>query len=321
MKNQIQIQAVKNNEQPFLYPQPHECLRKASAAIGCYSCSVGEDGIDGEHYWETYCKGRIGFAFMSNIQQIHQELFMVQKDSSFATKAYIERFCMHNGAGCIDPGRRIYGYRIDAGLTTYLVRIQLYGEYASDIWMYAYNHSEFDAHLQRATHGIHFPSTVIPGKDFCDIEEGDSICVCAGPGPYENCGDVYMKCRYVNEDTAVIGNQVVNLKDWVKQIKDSKRYFYPIRECLPKMCYYFQEEDGTLQELIRGQDGMQLSALNSSAFENKILAANLNNANGVTKAQEEAMWWGCVHSWVDPNADPRNYEEGFLKLLEKEREK
>lgn len=317
----LQIRPAQVREFLYLYPQPHQELILATGAIGCFSGSVEGEDLATDRHWQTYRHVWITKDFMDEAQQVFNYLTSNQECGAFLSRQdAVEGFILCNhGEGNIsrfNQQTNEYGFRVDTQNHTFMIHLVVDLNAPPNVYIYMYQRSLLESHIERASQGICFPSATISDWEAFHIEDGDSIALNYGSGPLSECGFVMKECRFITDSFICVGGEPWVTETLVKEYHKKGITIFPVRGSLPKVCYWFREEAGSLWELHRGEIGALLSPLNEpeAPEKNRKLADDLNKAMGITKAHEECMWWGCMNSWAEPNADPAYYnEDGSIK--------
>ena len=83
----------------------------------------------------------------------------------------------------------------------------------------------------------------------------------------------------------------------------------PLRQSLPEKCFSALEATGEIITVTKGEKGYTPTGQYlQNGVSPKEAATALNDAAGVTKAQEAAMVAGSMFGWDTPAADPKNYD-------------
>lgn len=83
----------------------------------------------------------------------------------------------------------------------------------------------------------------------------------------------------------------------------------PLRQSLPEKCFSALATTGEIITVTKGEKGYTPTGqYPQNGVSPKEAAAALNDAAGVTKAQEAAMVAGSMFGWDTPAADPKNYD-------------
>lgn len=78
---------------------------------------------------------------------------------------------------------------------------------------------------------------------------------------------------------------------------------------LPEACLTLMPSDGRLIYIERGQSGYHTSNWDTGdSIQNRRIADNYNQKNGIAREQEEAMLNGSLFGWDVPAADPKFHE-------------
>ncbi len=97
-------------------------------------------------------------------------------------------------------------------------------------------------------------------------------------------------------------------KSW-SIMPEQDRFDPRFSERLPDMCFTVLPEDGSLVYIIKGSGYQRSEESSEQPGVNRHLADLYNRERGISKAQEQAMMGGCLHSWDSPAADPKTYEQ------------
>jgi len=95
----------------------------------------------------------------------------------------------------------------------------------------------------------------------------------------------------------------------------------PLRADLPEKCFVYVESTNEIGIVTKGEKGYIPLGQKPEGVSVREGAALLNETQGVTKAQAEAMKAGSLFGWDTPAADPKNYDDTGKPLRPKHRER
>ena len=127
-------------------------------------------------------------------------------------------------------------------------------------------------------------------------------------------------CRYIDETHLEVGGSLYHICEFAERIQRSGIQVVPLRSSLPDKCFSSLETSGELIVITKGEKGYAPTGTFPQNASPKEGAAALNEANGITKAQEAAMVAGSMFGWAVPAADPRNYDTNGNPVRQKTRD-
>lgn len=230
-----------------------------------------------------------------------------EKDGLLCTRDSMTKHCYQRpeaefeGNYCAE-----YGFKVQTPQHTYMLRCNPnYGDY--NFYLYAYVARFLEHHMEKAKQGIRF---ITPGyKELFRIPDGDHIRILCSDGSHMD-----RSCRYIDEYHVEIGSDWDNLYhicQFAEMMERNGNAVIPLRSSLPVQCFSVLPASGELILLTRGEKGYNpcYDFSTPDAQQNREFADDRNVKNGVTKAQEAAMFAGSMFGWQTPAADPRNYDE------------
>ena len=199
-----------------------------------------------------------------------------EKDGLFFSRGSMTRFCYQNpeaefeGNYCAE-----YGFKVQTPQHTYMLRCNPnYGDY--NFYLYAYDH----------------------------------IRIFTGGGETRD-----RTCRFIDEThfetSGGYSSALYHICEFAERLEQTHGSVIPLRSSLPVQCFSVLPSSGELILLTRGEKGYSpcYDFSTPDAQQNREFADDRNVKNGVTKAQEAAMFAGSMFGWQTPAADPRNYDE------------
>lgn len=141
-------------------------------------------------------------------------------------------------------------------------------------------------------------------KEKFRIADGDSIRMTFPSGETQD-----KPCRFVDETHLEVGNSLYHICEFAERIQRECIQIIPLRQSLPEKCFSALEATGEIITVTKGEKGYTPTGqYPQNGVSPKEAAAALNDAAGVTKAQEAAMVAGSMFGWDTPAADPKNYD-------------
>ena len=299
----IRIRAMSQNERLYTYPQSQR-LQEETENIGYLK---GGFDMESKFYTEwNDCSKRY------KSEEFEKELGMLINNLRYDERLLYDgesmrEYCMDHSDSCFNGNDGLkYGFRIDTGYYTYLIRCS--PEFTSFV-CYCYFLLWFEQHLKHSINGIRF---IAPNyHELFRLEDGDSIKIICPNGMAE-----YKKCRYIDDYHYEIGDQYYYINDLAEFVHKSENKIIPIRASLPESCFSILPSTGELIVIKRGEAGYFKSEFSKPYVEhNRIIADNRNIKFSVTKAQEAAMLAGAMFDWTVSAADPKNYDEKGTLIL------
>ena len=118
-----------------------------------------------------------------------------------------------------------------------------------------------------------------------------------------------MPCRYVDETHLEVGNNLYHICEFAERMQRSGILVIPLRQSLPEKCFSALESTGEIITVTKGEKGYTPTGqYPQEGVSPKEAAAALNDAAGITRAQEAAMVAGSMFGWDTPAADPKSYD-------------
>ena len=205
-----------------------------------------------------------------------------------------------------------YGFRISTDNFVYLLRcIPLKRDYNFYCWCFSAKF--FDRHLRQAERGIRFIDPFY--KELFRVADGDKIRVIQSDGTHDD-----YTCRYIDEYHLEVNSgfdKIYHICEFAEMMERNGSTVIPLRSSLPLTCFSVLPSTGEMIVLIRGETGYKpagMAVQGKSCREGVDLA---NDAAGVTRAQEAAMFAGAMYGWTTPSADPENYDENGRPICHK----
>ncbi len=198
-----------------------------------------------------------------------------------------------------------YGFRIDAGNQTFIIRLNPFTKGDYNCYMLAYDKHLLDRHMKKAAKGINF---IYPNYSLkFNLEDGDHIVV-----RYADGTDMVQDCRYIDQYHFQIGNLTFHICQYAELLERNGATVIPYRDSLPDKCYVYVDTRDIYAIVTKGKDGYEPfeQAKYPDKERNREYVAKLNKELGVTDKQVGAMTMAAMFGWADKDADPRNFNGG-----------
>ena len=173
------------------------------------------------------------------------------------------------------------------------------------MYCYCYRADWLAQHMARAQRGIRFITPDYNEK--FRIPDGDEIRVTAPDGESHD-----YECRYIDDYHFELDGACHNLyhiAEFAERMERNGNTVIPLRSSLPEYCHSVLLTSGELILISRGTEGYMPANDKADGETGREAADRLNQLEGITKAQEEAMLAGSMFGWAVPAADPKNYDE------------
>lgn len=198
-----------------------------------------------------------------------------------------------------------YGFRIDAGNQTFIIRLNPFTKGNYNCYMFAYDKHLLDRHMKKAAKGINFIYPNYSPK--FNLEDGDHIVVRDADGT-----EMVQDCRYIDQYHFQIGNLTFHICQYAELLERNGATVIPYRDSLPDKCYIYVDTRDIYAIVTKGKDGYEPfeQAKYPDKERNREYVAKLNKELGVTDKQVGAMTMAAMFGWADKDADPRSFNGG-----------
>lgn len=120
------------------------------------------------------------------------------------------------------------------------------------------------------------------------------------------------------EKVAITSKSYLSLSE---RMERSGSTYAPKETPLPRECLSTLPSSGEVILITRYQKGYTPRAINKTLEENRAWVDGYNERNGISKAQEAAMFAGSMFGWDTPAAKPKNYDENGKAIKPKDKER
>ena len=290
-------------ERMYSYTQSQQLIMQT----GCIGHLRADFGSDNKHFYSSWDDHRTDLKSDDFKQEFDEVINALRKDdkywSVFKNRGALLSLCTRTPEASFGNGRD-YGFRADTEHYSYMFRLNPgKGEY--NIYCYCYLKQWLDRHMKQAERGIRF---ITPDyKELFRVADGDRVRYYTPGGEIRE-----PTCRYIDDyhfETSSYGDNLYHICEFAERYTE-RGYtgIIPIRKSLPEKCFSYLESTGEMVIIHRGQSGYTPTDNYCENATPKEVARKLNEAMGITPAQEEAMVAGSMFGWAVPGADPKNYD-------------
>ena len=291
----MELRELTQPEQKYTYRQSHQL----DAQTGCIGYLRGDFGTTGKEFYSSWFDNMAYLKTPEFQAELGQVINALREDSQYsgilADRSSLSNVCRQTF------GRKESGFRVNTQDYAYLLRLNPNrGDY--NFYIYCYQRDYLDRHIRNAEYGIRF---ITPNyREKFRIADGDSIRMTFPSGETQD-----RVCRYIDETHLEVGNNLYHICQFAEQAQRSSIQIIPLRQSLPEKCFSALEVTGEIITVTKGEKGYTPTGQypQNGVFP-KEAAAALNEAAGITRAQEAAMVAGSMFGWDTPAADPKNYD-------------
>lgn len=295
----MELREMTEAEQKYTYAQSHQL----DAQTGCVGYLRGDFGSSGKEFYSSWFDN---MAYLKT-PEFQAELDTVvnalrespQYGGILADRRSLSSACHQSTTPKF--GRDESGFRVNTKDHAYLLRLNSSpGDY--NFYIYCYQRDYLDRHIQNAEYGIRF---ITPNyREKFRIVDGDSIRMTFPSGETQD-----RVCRYVDETHLEVGNNLYHICEFAELAQRNGVRLIPLRQSLPEKCVSTLESTGEIISITKGENGYTPTGqYPQDGVSPKEAVAALNEAAGITRAQEAAMVAGSMFGWDTPAADPKNYD-------------
>ena len=295
----MELRELTQPEQKYTYRQSHQL----DAQTGCIGYLRGDFGTTGKEFYSSWFDSMAYLKTPEFQAELDRVINALREDSQYggmlADRHSLSSACHQSTTPKF--GRDESGFRVNTKDHAYLLRLNSSpGDY--NFYIYCYQGDYLDRHIRNAEYGIRF---ITPNyREKFRIADGDSIRMTFPSGETQD-----RVFRYIDETHLEVGNNLYHICQFAEQAQRSSIQIIPLRQSLPEKCFSALETTGEIITVTKGEKGYTPTGQypQNGVFP-KEAAAALNEAAGVTKAQEAAMVAGSMFGWDTPAADPKNYD-------------
>lgn len=287
-------------ERNYSYTQSQQLIMQT----GCIGHLRADFGSNGKQFFSSWDDHRADLKSDTFKHELDEVINALREDEKYGyllkNRGYLSSNCWRT-PGCSFGNDREYGFRADTPHYSYMLRLNPNkGEY--NIYCYCYLRQWLDRHMRQAEKGIRFITPEY--KEVFRIPDGDKIRMILPSGEKED-----LTCRYVDECHLEVGRNLYHICEFAERMKSNGIAVIPLRSSLPDKCFSYLETTGEMIVITKGEKGYTPTGIYPQDTSPKEGVAAVNEANGVTRAQEAAMVAGSMFGWQVPGANPKNYDD------------
>ena len=301
----MELRELTQPEQKYTYRQSHQL----DAQTGCIGYLRGDFGSTGKEFYSSWFDNMAYLKTPEFQAELDQVINALREDSQYggilADRNSLSDVCRQSTTPKF--GRDESGFRVNTKDHAYLLRLNPSpGDY--HFCIYCYKRDYLDRNMRNAEYGIRF---ITPSyKEKFRIVDGDSIRMTFPSGETRD-----RACRFVDETHVEVGSNLYHICEFAERTQRECIQIIPLRQSLPEKCFSALEATGEIITVTKGEKGYTPTGqYPQNGVSPKEAAAALNEAAGVTKAQEAAMVAGSMFGWDVPGANPTVYEQNGMKM-------
>ena len=295
----MELRELTQPEQKYAYRQSHQL----EAQTGCIGYLRGDFGTTGKEFYSSWFDNMAYLKTPEFQAELDTVINNLREDSRYggilADRSSLSNAC--NQSTTPQFGRDEFGFRVNTQDYAYLLRLNPNrGEY--NFYIYCYRRDYLDRHMRNAEYGIRF---ITPNyKEKFRLADGDSIRMTFLSGENRD-----RECRFIDETHLEVGNNLYHVCEFAEWIQRERIQIIPLRQSLPEKCFSALESTGEIITVTKGEKGYTPTGqYPQEGVSPKEAVAALNDAAGITRAQEAAMVAGSMFGWDTPAADPKSYD-------------
>ena len=301
---EMTIRPMKPQERLYCYSQSGQ-IAAQTACIGYLRADFGSNGKD---FWSTWSdvdkEGKTG----GIKEELNKVIDALRMDDSFGgvlkSRTAMYNYCFAHPEASLGEDRE-FGFRVDTGKYAYLLRVNPYPN-NYNLYCYCYERRWLDRHLANAARGIRFIDPRY--KDLFRIPDGDMIRIIREDGTH-----VDKTCRYIDDCHLEVGgkwSELFHICQFAEIMERNGSTVIPMRSSLPDKCWCVLPDSDEIVAVKKGKPGYcRIDRYGHDREDALDIVAELNEKDGVNKAQTEAMLAGALFGWGCPAANPEKYDE------------
>jgi len=275
-----------------------------AGCVGHLRGNVGESGDTLRTAWEDRPGDEKTDEFQAELDSVVNALrFDGQYGGVLKDRAAMGSYCAGHPEGGFNEGLE-FAFRADTARYSYLIRLNLYKD-EENLFIYCYRRDWLDQHMEQARKGIRFITPHYQEK--FKIPDGDMVRIRRSDGT-----SIDRVCRFIDEYHVEIGGgwgDLYHICQFAEMMERNGNSVIPLRNSLPENCFSITSAADEIVVITKGEMGHRPAGARAEGATAREGATALNEAMGVTRAQEAAMLFGSIYGWDKPAADPEYYDK------------
>ena len=309
---ELQIREMTPQERHYCYSQSAQI----EAQTGCIGHLRADMDSNGKGFFSSWTDHRGDLKTQAFKNEFDEVLNALRFDSDYGgilkDRNSLSRYCYSHPEASFGNDRE-WGFRADTPDYTYMLRLNPHkGEY--NLYCYCVQRVWLEQHMKRAEKGIRF---ITPDyREKFHIMDGEQVRITGQDSTKRDC-----VCRYIDDYHLEVGSNLFHICELAERLEQTGSTVIPLRADLPEKCFVYVESTNEIGIVTKGEKGYIPLGQKPEGVSVREGAALLNETQGVTKAQAEAMKAGSLFGWDTPAADPKNYDDAGKPLRPKHRER
>ena len=309
---ELRIRPMRYEERKYTYAQSSQ-LEGQTACIGHLRGDFGSGGMEFWTTWEDHRQQWKTDEFKAELDDVinalrSEEYGLLKDRRSMVSFARAEPDSAFKGNYTTE-----YGFRVDTENHAFLIRCNpQQGDY--NFYCYCYVSKWLDQHIKEAAQDIRFIDSGY--KELFRLPDGEKITITLSSGE-----KLEQACRYIDETHLEVGRSLYHICEFAERLERNGNTYAPTEPPLPKRCFSILPSGTEAVILTRYERGYKPANVRPKDVSLREGVDAVNEAMGVTKAQEAAMLAGSMFGWDTPASKPRNYDENGKPIKPKDKER
>lgn len=307
---ELRIRPMRYEERKYTYAQSSQ-LEGQTGCIGHLRGDFGSSGMKFWTTWEDHRKQWKADEFKAELDDVinalrSEEYGLLKDRRSMVSFARAEPDSAFKGNYTTE-----YGFRVDTENHAFLIRCN---PQQGDYNFYCYVKEWLDQHIKEAAQDIRFIDSGY--NELFRLPDGEKITVTLASGE-----KLEQACRYIDETHLEVGRSLYHICEFAERMERNGNTYAPTEPPLPKRCFSILPSGTEAVILTRYERGYKPANVRPKDVSLREGVDAVNEAMGVTKAQEAAMLAGSMFGWDTPASKPKNYDENGKPIKPKDKER
>lgn len=309
---ELKVREMTPQERNYCYSQSPQ-IEAQTGCIGHLRSDMGSNGKGFFSSWDDHRGDLKTQEFKDEFDEVINALrFDPDYGGILKDRGSLSRYCYEHMEASFGNDRE-WGFRTDTSDHTYMLRLNPHkGEY--NLYCYCFKRRWLEQHMKRAERGIRFISPDYREK--FRIADGEQVRITSADGRSWD-----RTCRYIDDYHLEVGSNLYHICELSERLESTGSTVIPLRVDLPEKCFVYVESTNEIGIVTKGEKGYAPLGQKPEGISVQEGAVLLNETQGVTKAQAEAMKAGSLFGWDTLAADPKNYDDAGIPIRPKHRER